>query len=57
MDSVQIASEDNGKSWTAFASKDGLPGARLAVFTQFTEALQFAHDMTANISRDRHLMD
>ena len=56
MDSVEIETEDNGHSWTCRAGFQGLTGQRLAVFTQFTEAVRFASEMGADIARDRHLI-
>jgi len=56
MDAVEIETEDNGQSWTCRAGFNGQTGRRLAVFTQFTEAVRFASEMGANIAKDRHLI-
>jgi hypothetical protein len=56
MDAVEVDTEDLGKSWTVWSSKQGFRGTRLAVFSEFSSALIYADELSANISKDRHLV-
>ena len=55
MDAVEISTSDEGKTWDAVGIRNGCQVQRLATFSNFTQCLEYCHDIGANISRDRHL--
>lgn len=56
MDSVEVDSDDDGKTWTVWSMFIGCRVARLATCANYSAALIYAADIGANIARDRHLL-